>query len=319
MGSTIGDIGEFGLIARVTARFPQTENVIIGPGDDAAVVRAADGRVVATTDLLVEGQHFRREWSGGRDVGHKAAAQNLADVAAMGARPTALLVGLAAPPDLATAWTDALSDGLNAECALAGAAVAGGDVVRSGTLTIAVTALGDLEGRAPVRRDGARPGDVVAVCGTLGRSAAGLALLRAGADGPAECLAAHRRPRPPYAEGPRAAELGATAMLDVSDGLVQDLGHVAAASGVSVALRTGALPADPVLDEAVRVLAELGAGPARPAEYMLAGGEDHALAATFPAETGLPTGWTEIGVVTEGDGVTVDGAAPVRGGWSHFG
>ncbi|RCV54038.1 thiamine-phosphate kinase [Marinitenerispora sediminis] len=319
MGSTIGDIGEFGLIARVTAKFPQTENVIIGPGDDAAVVRAADGRVVATTDLLVEGRHFRRDWSSARDVGHKAAAQNLADVAAMGARPTALLVGLAAPPDLPTAWTDELSEGLSAECALAGAAVVGGDVVRADTVTLAITALGDLGGRAAVRRDGARPGDLVAVNGTLGRSAAGLALLRAGADGPAECLAAHRRPRPPYPEGPRAADLGATAMLDVSDGLVQDLGHVAAASGVAIALREEALPADPVLEEAVRVLAGLGAAPPRAAAFMLAGGEDHAMAAAFPAGTRLPAGWTEIGAVTEGDGVTVDGAVPPRGGWDHFG
>jgi len=319
VSSTIGTLGEFGLIARITARFPATDDVLLGPGDDAAVVAAPDGRVVATTDLLVEGRHFRRDWSSARDVGHKAAAQNLADVAALGARPTALLVGFAAPADLPTAWAEELSEGLRAECATAGAAVVGGDVVSSDTLTIAVTALGDLRGVPPVRRDGAAVGDLVAVTGDLGLSAAGLDLLRAGiAEEQPACVAAHRRPAPPYAAGPAAAESGATAMIDVSDGLVQDLGHIAAASGVAVALRQAALRPPAALVEAVEALARAGAAPRSPLDYMLAGGEDHALAATFPAGTALPPEWTVVGTVAEGRGVTVDGAAPELPGWDHF-
>src|SRR5690606_24898204 len=163
---------------------------------------------------------FRRDWSSARDVGHKAAAQNLADVAALGARPTALLVGFAAPADLPTAWAEELSEGLRAECATAGAAVVGGDVVSSDTLTIAVTAavggLGGRRGVPPVRRDGAAVAGLGAVPGALGLSAAGLDLLRAGiAEEQPACVAAHRRPAPPYAAGPAAAESGATAMIDV--------------------------------------------------------------------------------------------------------
>ena len=162
-GPTVGDLGEFGLIAAVVARFRVTPDVLLGPGDDAAVVAAPDGRVVASTDLLVEGRHFRRDWSSAREIGRKAAAQNLADLVAMGARPTALLVGLGAPPDLPADWATGFADGLAEECALVGATVVGGDVVRSDAVVVAVTALGDLEGRAPVTRSGARPGDVVAV------------------------------------------------------------------------------------------------------------------------------------------------------------
>jgi thiamine-monophosphate kinase len=156
--------------------------------------------VVATTDLLVEGRHFRRDWSGPVDVGVKAAAQNLADVAAMGAAPTALLVGLATPGDVAADWALDLMRGLALECERGGAAIAGGDVTSADTIMLGITALGDLGGREPVTRAGARPGDLVAVAGTLGHSAAGLALLAAGrADGLAPLLAGlvltHRRPR----------------------------------------------------------------------------------------------------------------------------
>lgn len=320
--STIGELGEFALIRRVTSRFPRTDDVILGPGDDAAVVAAPDGRVVATTDLLVEGRHFRREWSRAADVGRRAVAQNFADVAAMGARPTGLLIGFAAPADLPLEWADGFTEGVRQECAAAGGAVVGGDTVASDTLTIAITALGDLEGRSAVRRDGARPGDVVAVTGPLGLSAAGLALLRAGIEGPEPCLREYRRPSPPYAQGPAAAGLGATAMLDVSDGLVQDLGHICGASGVAVDLDSAALrPADELL-EAVRLL---GAAPgeARSAalELMLGGGEDHALAATFPRRMALPAHWFPIGRVGRAEGgnvVTVDGKPRKARGWDHF-
>src|SRR3954470_23003588 len=142
---TVARTGEFGLIARVTARLEQGASCLLGPGDDAAVVAAPDGRVVASTDVLVEGRHFRRDWSSPRDVGHRAAAANLADIAAMGAVPTALLVALCAPADLEVAWAEGLADGLSAEAGQVGAGVVGGDMSSGPTLTVAVTALGDLQ------------------------------------------------------------------------------------------------------------------------------------------------------------------------------
>ncbi|MEV4455864.1 thiamine-phosphate kinase [Microbispora sp. NPDC049633] len=313
---TVGDLGEFGVIQRISGRLPRTAAVLLGPGDDAAVLKAPDGRVVVSTDLLIEGRHFRRDWSSGYDIGRKAAAQNLSDIVAMGADPTALVVGLGLPADVPADWLDALTDGFRDECHLVGATVAGGDIARSETVVLGVTALGDLGGRPPVTRSGARPGDVVAVAGRLGYAAAGLALLGAGVTGgPSDLVAlleAHRRPLPPYPCGPRAALLGATAMLDVSDGLLQDLGHVADASGVAVALDAAALPVPEALTAAAR---HLGADPL---EWVLTGGDDHALAATFPPEVRLPPEWTGVGVVTEGRGVRVDGQTWTEGGWDHF-
>ncbi len=318
MTATLRDLGEFELIRAITARFAQGRDVLVGPGDDAAVLAAADGRVVVTTDLLVEGRHFRRDWSSGTDVGHKAAAQNLSDVAAMGARPTGLFVGFAAPGDLAVDWALALADGLAAECARAGASIAGGDISSADTIMLGVTALGDLRGRAPVLRSGARPGDVVVLAGSVGNAEAGLALLSAGAeDGPAQWAglrAAHRRPRPPYPLGPALAAAGARAMCDVSDGLVQDLGHICAASGVRIDLDPNAIEISGALRSAA---AALGADPL---DWALTGGEDHALVACLPAAVTPPAGCVRIGTVLAGAGVSVAGAPPCgTGGWNHFG
>ncbi|MEV6981033.1 thiamine-phosphate kinase [Sphaerisporangium sp. NPDC051017] len=313
---TVADLGEFGIIARIVGRLPQFPAVLLGPGDDAAVVRAPDGRMVVTTDLLLEGRHFRRDWSSPYDVGRKAAAQNLADVAAMGAAPTALVVGLGLPGDLPTEWLDGLTDGFRDECAPIGVSVAGGDIVRSEQVVLAVTALGDLGGRPPVTRSGAQPRQVLAVAGRLGRAAAGLALFLAGRAGTSERFAeledAHRRPSPPYACGPAAAALGATAMLDVSDGLLQDVGHIAEASGVCVEIDPDAFPLDEPLAAAA---AELGEDPLR---WILTGGEDHALAAVFPAEVPLPAEWRVVGRIAEGKGVQVRGHEEAYGGWDHF-
>jgi thiamine-monophosphate kinase len=333
-------LGEFGLIAAIKALLPVGSAQILGIGDDAAVVRAPDRRVVATTDLLVEGRHFRRDWSGAFDIGAKAAAENLADIAAMGATPTALLVGLATPGDLAVTWAEDLARGLADECSRAGASVVGGDVSGADSVMLAVTALGDLAGREPVTRSGARAGDLLAVAGRLGRSAAGLALLEAGLAGTigsdvadvagvtgAEAAAAgtagaaelaglvadQRRPRPPYDAGPEAADLGATSMIDISDGLVADLRHVAEASGVLVDIDSERLPPDSALRSAAAVL---GADSLR---WMLTGGEDHALAATFPRGTVLPGRWAVIGEVREGAGVSVNSRrADGLNGWTHF-
>ncbi len=316
------------MIAAIAGRLPPGRGLVLGIGDDAAVVRAPDGRVVATTDMLLEGRHFRREWSSAGDIGAKAAARNLADVAAMGASPTALLVSFAAPGDLAVDWVLELVDGIAQECAAAGAAVAGGDTSGADSVLLAITALGDLGGAEPVTRHGASPGDVVAVAGTLGGAAAGLALLTGGHTSPAGGLGglirAHQRPAPPYDAGPEAAALGATAMIDVSDGLLADLGHIAEASGVAVRLSWDQIAAGPAA----------GAGPLAGAadllggvdwrEWVLAGGDDHALAASFPAGTALPQRWQVIGAVTadgarQRDAVTIDGQDwPSSRGWQHF-
>jgi len=310
---TLGGVGEFGLIARVTRDRVQPAHTLLGPGDDAAVLAAPDGRVVACVDVLVEGVHFRLDWSRPEDVGRKAVAANLADVAAMGAVPTGLLVGLAAPADTPVAVLEALADGMWAEAEVAGVGLVGGDVAASGQLVVSVTALGSLEGREAVTRAGARPGDVVAVCGRIGWAAAGLAVLTRGFRSPGAVVDAHRRPRPPYPAGPAAALAGATSMIDVSDGLLADLGHVATASGVRIDLRRK----DFVVPERLGdVGSALGVDPV---DWMLTGGEDHALAATFPAGAALPEGFVALGAVEPGEGVTVDGA-PYSGatGWQHF-
>ncbi len=297
--TTVRETGEPSLIAAVTARLPQGPGVEVGPGDDAAVVRAPDGRVVVTTDVLVEGVHFRRDWSSAEDVGRKAAAVNLADVMAMGAVGTALLVAVSLPGDLPLAWALGLADGLREEAARTGVPVVGGDTVRGDAVTITVTALGDLQGRPPVLRTGARVGDVVVHAGRLGASAAGLADLLAGRDGPH--VAAHRCPEVPYALGPALAALGATAMCDVSDGLVADALTLAG----SVALDLDEPEPEPGTTRA----------------HALHGGEDHGLLATVPApllSAALALGARAVGRVVEGRGVRVAGVPTQPAGWEHF-
>jgi thiamine-monophosphate kinase len=265
-------------------------------------VSAPDGRVVVSIDVFVEGRHFRREWLTSYDVGRRVAAASMADIAAMGAVPTALVVGLAMPADMSAEWTDGLADGLRDEAAQCGAHIVGGDLVAGDQVTVAVTVLGDLNGRAAVTRSGARVGDVVAVAGRLGWSAAGLRALQAGqTDGP--LVDAFRRPVPPYDVGPFVSDLGATAMIDVSDGLAADLGHIARASGVRIDVDMSAsrtLSTDGVTDD-----------------DLLTGGEDHALAFTIGAGIALSDGCSIIGHVREGDGVFADGEA-IFGGHDHF-
>jgi thiamine-monophosphate kinase len=319
--SGLAHVGEAGLLRRLLPLLPTGPFAVLGPGDDAAVVTAPDGRVVATTDLLVEGSDFRRDWSTGADVGWKAAVQNLADVAAMGAVPTGLLLALGAPVDLPLAWVEDLARGLAQACAEAGTGVVGGDLSAAPVVFVSVTALGDLQGRAPVRRDGARPGDVVALAGAVGRSAAGLDLLRAGrADLSAALVQAHRRPRPPLDAGPAAALAGASAMLDVSDGLGTDLGRLAAASGVHVDVDAWWEDARAAELEAT---AEGLGEPALARRWVRGGGEDHALVACFPPGTALPEPFVRIGEVlpvrTGRPPVTTNGDQPVTGGWDHFG
>lgn len=315
---TVGELSEGAILRRILDRLGPSR-APVGPGDDAAVLETPDGRVVATVDTLVHGPDFRLAWSSAFDLGWKAAAVNLADIAAMGARPTSLLVALAMPDATRLSFVEGLAAGLRAACdALApGCDVEGGDLTVSDTLTIAVTALGSLDGRAPVLRSGARAGDVVAAAGTLGRAARGLELLFArftdasGTTTRADptlltadervCLDVQLRPRPPVALGAVAADAGATAMMDVSDGLVLDASRLAAASGVSVLLDGAALGPD--------------------VAAALSGGEDHALLATFPPDQPLPDGFRRIGLaVPRGDhDVLVDGVPhDGRGGWDPY-
>lgn len=310
--ATLADLGEFGLIEALVSRFPQGDGVLLGPGDDAAQVAVPEGRVLVATDVLVEGRHFRRDWASAADVGHKAAAQNLADINAMGGRATALTVAFAAPAELPAAWALELAEGIAAEAALVGASVVGGDLTRADQIVVSITVLGVVDGE-PVRRSGARPGDVVAIVGRQGWAAAGLAVLARGFRSPRVLVEAHRRPEPPYAQGAVALRAGATAMIDVSDGLVADVGHIADASGVGIDIDSSAFE---VAEPLRAVGAALGADPMK---FILTGGDDHALVATYPADTTLPEGWSRIGEVSEGSGVTVDGEGyEGPGGHVHF-
>lgn len=310
--ATLGETGEFGLIGELGALFPQGEQVLVGPGDDAAVLRVRSGHVVVSTDLMVEGRHFRRDWASAEDVGHRAAAQNLSDLNAMGGRAHSLTVGLAAPADLPKRWALEFAAGFAAECGLVGASVVGGDLTSADQVVIAVTVIGACTS-PPVLRSGAGAGDVLALAGRQGWAAGGLAVLGRGFGSPRALVEAYRRPSPPYDAGPAAAAAGATAMIDVSDGLLADAGHLATASGVAIDVHTAAL----VVAEPLHAVA--AATGADPVSFVLGGGDDHALLATFPAGVDLPEGWTAIGAVSAGEGVTVDGAAydgPV--GWTHF-
>jgi thiamine-monophosphate kinase len=211
------------------------------------------------------------------------------------------------------AATIPLAEGLTAEAESVGAAVVGGDMAASQVITIAVTALGDLNGRPPVLRSGAQPGDIVAMAGRIGHSAAGYTVLSRGFRSPKVLVEAYRRPVVPYWAGPAGATLGATSMIDVSDGLLADLGHIAEASGVGVDVRRDVFEITQPMRDASSALG------VDPYTWILAGGEDHPIVATFPPGTQLPETWLVIGRVMDGAGVTVDGRMHTGpSGWDHF-
>ena len=314
---TLGEVGEFGLIDRLTSGLTANDHVILGPGDDTAIVSAPDGRTLVTVDILIEGRHFRRDWSTPVDIGRKAAAASLADIAAMGGTATALVIAFAAPADLPAAWAMQCMSGMSEEAALVGASIVGGDISAADSIVISVTALGDLADAKPVLRSGAKPGDRIAVAGRVGWSAAGLAVLSRGFRSPRVLVNAHRFPEPPYAAGPLAAKSGATSMIDVSDGLIADARHVAEASGVVMSLTSTSLE----VPEEMRATA--AAYNVDPRLWLLTGGEDHALLATFGGRRKIPEGFTQIGVGEavgdEGPGVVIDGVRDSsRGGHRHF-
>ena len=306
---TIASLGENASLKRTISRLNKGEHELVGPGDDAAVIRAQDGSFVVTTDTLVQDHDFKLEWSSGYDLGWKSVASNIADVAAMGAVPTVLVVAVVAPGSTEISWLESFADGLREAClALApGCAVVGGDLASGAQIVVSVTAHGTLQGREPVLRSGAKAGDVLAVAGTLGKAACGLDLLASGNQDAAnaydELVAVQLRPQPPVALGVAAAEAGATSMLDISDGLAKDASRIALASKAIIRIDpTQLIGFEAVLEGPAQALA-INPGTQTEAQYtrrwVLGGGEDHSLLATFPANATLPRGFKRIGEVLE--------------------
>jgi thiamine-monophosphate kinase len=272
--------GEFDLIASL-ARHLDPASDGLGIGDDAAAWTATPGSlVVATTDMLVEGVHFRLDWTSPHDLGWKALAVNLSDLAAMGARPGRALVSVALLPGQ-TALVEEMYEGIGELARLTGTHVVGGDTVRtSGPLVVNVALVGEAEPDRLLRRDGALPGDLLVLTGTVGASAAGLALLleddrdRLSRPEAAPLLAAHHRPTPRLAEGRALAAAGLRCAIDVSDGVASEAWHLARASGVAIRVDTGRLP----LDAAAVVLF----GEAQARQFAVSGGEDYQLLFSVP-------------------------------------
>lgn len=323
-GVSLGEISEAEILARVFPRLPSSASELLGPGDDAAVMSAPDGRYVVTTDMMVEGPDFRLDWSTPFEVGFKAAAINLADVAAMGARPTALVVALGAPPSAPVDVLEHIADGLRSACEqlAPGCGVVGGDLSSAPALVVSIAAHGDLAGHEPITRSGAQPGDVVIVAGQLGLAGLGLDLLfehglvaREMAPG---AVAAQCAPRPPIEFGARACAAGTHAAMDVSDGLALDASRLAHASNVRIDFSREALAffvfrLKAALGSAVKTESELF-------DYVLYSGESHAILATC-APDAVPGGFEVIGSVTKpGDGaaVTLEGEVVDPRGWHPF-
>lgn len=341
------------MLTRVLAQLGAAAAATLGPGDDCATLRVG-GELVVTTDTMVEGPDFRLDWHTGYELGWKLAATNLSDVAAMGAKPVGLTVAFACPKRTPLSLLEDISAGLDAACRMLspGCGVVGGDLATAPVLTAAVTALGDLEGRPAVRRDGARPGDTLAYAGELGLSGLGLSLLygvsapdaisgavsnaasgdSAGKPAPAgagaqnaalaelwerhpAALAAHLAPVPPIPLGVNAAVAGATAMMDVSDSLSIDAGRLATASGVTIDFDSRALLRGFGDQHSERSSEQVPLG------MMLTGGEDHGLLASFPAGAPLPKGFVPVGVV-RGERtemlITVDGDPYEPCGWDPY-
>ena len=317
---SLAELGEIESLRRTVARLKAGEHAIVGSGDDAAVV-AANESFLVSTDTLVENHDFKLEWSTGFDLGFKSVASNLADIAAMGAIPTVLVVAMVVPKTTKISWLEAFADGLQAACdqLSPGSAVVGGDLASGEQVVISVTVHGQLDGQKPVLRSGAKVGDVIAVCGPLGKAACGLALLESANEDLIrsydDWVSAQLRPEPPIDQGAVANQAGASAMLDVSDGLVRDLGRIAKASGVSLDIDRSQLSGY----EAMLDLPAQGLG-VETLPWVLQGGEDHSLLATFPASATLPRSFKVIGkvVAKSAHDVLLDGQPVADTGWDSI-
>lgn len=318
--------GEFDLIAKFVERLPAPgEEVLIASGDDAAVA-GHDGPVVVSVDAIVEGVHFERPAFSAKAIGHKATASAISDLAAMGAKPEHGYVVVGVPIDEPEEDLLELADGISDVAAAEGMAIIGGDVVRSPVLMVSVTAIGsEAEDTPLVTRSGAQPGDAVVVTGRIGGAAAALRLLGGSTHDESQesLLLRQLAPIPRVLAGQALARGGASAMIDLSDGLVADAGHIAAASGVRIEIQTTMVPFQ---DGAVEVLS----GDTKEGMNAAAsGGEDYELLACIPkerieavrAEIGDVCELTEIGIVTEGSGAVLldeSGTVQPATGFDHL-
>lgn len=326
----IADIGEFGLIERIRRGCSAgNRSVILGIGDDAAAFRVSPGYVcLATTDTLVEGTHFDLRYTGYRDLGWKAMAANLSDIAAMGGEPLLALASLTLTVRQSVRDVDGLYRGMRDLAGRHGAAIAGGDIVRGRELSVTLTVIGQCQKGRMGLRSGARPGDAVLVTGTLGGSAAGLHLLKSKIEGrDSFLLKKHLRPEPRVREGMALArKFRLHGMIDISDGLASELSHLARSSRVGFLIDYGALP---IAREAVEAAGILGGDPV---DYCLHGGEDYELLFTLPPKEApdarallrrLGRPCAAIGRAVPGRGVRMVGRdGRVRelpeGGYRHF-
>lgn len=311
-GPTLGEVGERGVIHAIVSAAPSAIN-----GDDAAVLvpSAPNSKVVASTDMLVSGQHFSPLYTTPYLVGRKAVLQNFADIEAMGARPIAALLAISAPPSTPLAVVEELARGVGSMTQAWGSELVGGDVTSGAELVISVTAIGSLGGNLDaLRLTRARPGQRVVAHGRIGHSAAGLALLQSGVAVPERLeplVDAHQVPQLTPGCGVVARAAGATSMTDNSDGLVKDLTTLAGLSGVGIDLSGVALTPGPLLQEAGELLG------VDPWEWVLTGGEDHTLIGTVDGSA--PVGFRSIGTVTKQAGVRVDSQTPAyTDGWESF-
>lgn len=317
-GKTVFELGERAALAQTISHFKPVSSTLVGSGDDAAVISLTDPRFVVTTDSMVEGRDFRLDLSTGFDIGFKAAATNLSDVAAMGATPNSLVVALLIKKDTKVSWLEDFARGLQAaiDQLAPAAAVVGGDLSLADQIVVSVTAHGDLAGKEPVLRSGAQSGDQLAVAGTLGKAAAGLDLLlhsdKTLAASYPELVDVQLRPTPPIA---RAIDSGANAMMDISDSLALDAHRMAKASGVQLRInKADLLGYVAVLEQAAQSLSSRDKREVDPLNWVLFGGEDHGFLASFKAGE-VPSGFRVIGEVAEGQGVLLDGAELPAKGW----
>ena len=287
----------------------QTSHLVVQPGDDAAVLPGLKQPTI-TADLLIEDVHFKTAWSSAADIGTRAAAANLADLIAMGAKPTALTVSLGLPATTQVGYVIELIEAISAEASLTSAQVVGGDVTKSEKLVVSITAVGDCETRTPILRSGAAVGQLVGLIGRVGHAQAGLELLTAGLTEPTSLIAAHQRPQVSYQAGIAAWPV-ASAMIDVSDGLLVDLGHIARASSVAISLNSAQLE-DLVSTDLIAAAAALRVEPMR---LLLSGGDDHAFIVVAPV---LPLGAIQIGEIKSGSGVLLDNQPAQLLGYRHF-
>lgn len=328
--ATVGDLGEQGILDAILPLLDSSK-ANLGPGDDAGALRVAGGEILVSVDTLVENQDFKLRWPSGLehkayDIGWKSIAQNVSDINAMGAEATGVVISLSLPATTSLEWVKHLARGVSDAIKYLGAeklAVLGGDLGKASEISVTTTVLGEtLHGK--VLRSGAKPGDVIAIAGHLGDAGAGLDVLEQERDSSTWSRAVRRlvagqcRPAPPLGSGPRAAEAGAHALMDISDGLVRDSARMAKASGISIDFD------QQVLSSFAQRLAPAAAlTGADPMKWVLHGGEDFGLLASFPADAQVPEEFTVIGSAIARSGrrsmVTVNGKpAAAKDGFDHF-